>query len=36
MALLVEYLKKVIKQLHELESIILQLITHAVKSKSEW
>lgn len=36
MVLLVEYLKKVTKQPYELESIILQLTTHAVKSKSEW
>lgn len=36
MVLLVEYLKKVIKQPYELESIGLQLTTHAVKSKSKW
>lgn len=35
MVLLVEYLKKVIKQPYELESIILQLTSHAVKSKSQ-
>lgn len=36
MVLLVEYLKKVIKKTYELESIILHLTTHAVKSKSKW
>lgn len=35
MVLLVEYLKKVIKQPYELESIILELTSHAVKPKSQ-